>query len=68
MRIDLHTSFHVLLREFREGAVALPDMTLVLESFDLAWLKKLASPLRTRLELTNRCLLSRVCFMERMQG
>ncbi|KAF8608488.1 hypothetical protein BDV93DRAFT_519516 [Ceratobasidium sp. AG-I] len=68
MRVDLHTSFHVLLREFRETAVALPDMTIVLETFNLDWLKQLAAPLRARLELLSRCLLSRVCFMERMQG
>ncbi|KAG8679031.1 hypothetical protein FRC08_017278 [Ceratobasidium sp. 394] len=43
-------------------------MALVRESLDLDWLKGIADLLRARLDVLGRCLLTRLCFMERMQG
>ncbi|KAG8683800.1 hypothetical protein FRC08_014072 [Ceratobasidium sp. 394] len=43
-------------------------MALLRESLDLDWLKGIADLLRARLNVLGRCLLTRLCFMERMQG
>ncbi|QRW12949.1 hypothetical protein RhiLY_11948 [Ceratobasidium sp. AG-Ba] len=68
MRQNLHIMFHRLLAEYRASAVPLPDMAVVRETVDLEWLKMIAEPLRARIDLLGRCLLNRVCYMERMHG
>ncbi|KAJ1306252.1 hypothetical protein OPQ81_010956 [Rhizoctonia solani] len=68
MRLDLHKSFHELLQAYQSTSDAIPDMALMKEAVDLDWVEGYWEPLYTRIDVLNKALLCRTCFMDRLQG
>ncbi|CAE6483472.1 unnamed protein product [Rhizoctonia solani] len=68
MRADLYTLFHNCLQVYHSTSDSLPNMALIQEAVDLDWVEGYWEPLHTRIDLLNKAILCRTCFMDRLQG
>ncbi|KAG8731677.1 hypothetical protein FRC11_002974, partial [Ceratobasidium sp. 423] len=68
MRGDLHKAFYEFLQEYQSTSDSTPNMALIQETLDLDWVEGFWGRLHTRIDLLDKALLCRTCFMDRLQG